>query len=177
MRKWVIAGLIILVGISLAAISVISVDLRDCRRDARLEHGLVQSVRDSLVAAREQLKGKNEEGGQSGELGRQEGQQPHGEQTYLLDEFQIKTLKRRGLSDPVSQLPADLMAHPELIPFEGVVGGTMGFRTSEDITILGPSWVFARFDDGHVMGSCLLEYEISPDSTIHWKLIKAQMDE
>ena len=177
MRKWVIAGLIILVGISVAAISVISVDLRDCRRDARLEHGLVQSARDSLVAAREQLKGKNEEEEQSGELGRQEGQQLHGEHPYLLDEFQIKTLKRRGLSDPVSQLPADLMAHPDLIPFKGVVGGTMGFRAPEDITILSPTWVFARFDDGHVMGSCLLEYEILPDTTIHWKLIKAQLDE
>ena len=177
MRKWVIAGLTILVGIGLAAISVISLDLRDCRREARLELGLVQSVRDSLFAAREQLKGKNEEGGQSGELGRQEGRQLHGEHTYLLDEFQINTLKRRGLSDPVSQLSADLMAHPELIPFEGVVGGTMGFRAFEGITILSPSWVFARFDDGHVMGSCLLEYEISPDTTIHWKLIKAQMDE
>jgi hypothetical protein len=69
------------------------------------------------------------------------------------------------------------MAHPELIPFKGVVGGTMGFYTPEVITILSPSWVFARFDDGHVMGSCLLEYEISPDTTIHWRLIKAQMDE
>ena len=69
MRKWVIAGLIILVGISVAVISVISVDLRDCRRDARLELGLVQSVRDSLFAACEQLKAKNEEGGQSGDSG------------------------------------------------------------------------------------------------------------
>jgi len=177
MRKWVIAGLIILVGIGLAAISVISLDLRDCRREARLELGLVQSVRDSLFAACEQLKAKNEKGEYAGDLGRQEAQQLHGDHTDLIDEFQIKTLKRRGLSDPFSQLPADLMAHPELIPFEGVVGGTMGFRTSEDITILSPCWVFARFDDGHVMGSCLLEYEISPDSTIHWKLIKAQMDE
>jgi hypothetical protein len=177
MRKWVIAGLIILVGISLAVISVISLDLRDCRRDARLELGLVQSVRDSLFAAREQLKGKNAEGEHPGELGRQEARELHGEHTYLLDKFQIKTLKARGLSDPVSQLPVDLMAHPELIPFKGVVGGTMGFYTPEVITILSPSWVFARFDDGHVMGSCLLEYEISPDTTIHWRLIKAQMDE
>jgi len=95
----------------------------------------------------------------------------------LLDESQIRTLKKRGLSDPVSQLPVDLMAHPELIPFKGVLGGTMGFYGPEGITILSPSWVFARFEDGHVMGSCLLEYEISPDSTIHWRLIKAKMNE
>ena len=177
MRKWVIAGLIILVGISLAAISVISLDLRNCRREAQLELGLVQSVRDSLFAACEQLKAKNEKGEYAGDLGRQEAQQLHGDHTNLLDEFQIKTLNRRGLSDPVSQLSADVMSHPELIPLEGVVGGTMGFRAPEDITILSPSWVFARFDDGHVVGSCLLEYEISPDTTIHWKLIKAQMDE
>jgi hypothetical protein len=177
MRKWVIAALIILVGISLAVISVISWSLKDCRRDARLELALSQSVRDSLLAAREQLKAKNEEVERSNDLGRQEARALHGEPAHLLDNFQIKTLKARGLSDPVSQLPLDLMAHPELIPFEGVLGGTMGFFTPEGITILSPSWVFARFDDGHVMGSCLLEYEISPDTTIHWRLIKAHMDE
>jgi len=156
MRKGIIAGLIILVGIGLVVIAFISGDLRECRRDARLELGLLQSVRDSLSAAREQLK---------------EGH------AQLLDEFQIKTLKNRGLSDPVRQLSTDIMAHPELIPFEGVLGGTMGFYSPEGITILSPSWVLARFEDGHVSGSCLLEYEISRDSTIHWKLIKAKMGE
>lgn len=156
MRKLVLPGLLILLVISLAVIWVISGDLRDSRSGAQSEA--------RLEVPRE--------------VPREVPLEPGPDRpSSLLDDFQIKALKKLGLSDPLAQIPADLLAHPELIPFKGVHGGTMGFYSAEGITVLSPSWVFARFEDGHMMGTCLLEYEISPDAAIHWKLIKAQLDE
>jgi hypothetical protein len=164
MRKWVVPGLLILLVISLAVIWVISGDLRDSRSEARLEAPSEAPSEAPREAPRE--------------VPREVPLEPGPDRpSSLLDEFQIKALKKQGLSDPLTQIPADLMAHPELIPIKGVHGGTMGFTSAEGITVLSPSWVFARFEDGHMMGTCLLEYEISPDATIHWKLIKAQLDE
>ena len=148
MRKWIVAGLVILLGISLAV-------------NLTREHPMVKEEANELA----------------GDLAAPATQPVPGQPASLLDDFQIKSLRKLGLADPLSQIPADLMRHPELIPFKGVHGGTMGFYSSEGITVLSPSWVFARFEDGHMMGTCLLEYEISPDATIHWKLIKAQLDE
>lgn len=160
MRKWVVPGLLILLVISVAVIWVMSGDLRDSRR------GTGSAAR--LEAPREVPL----------EVPREAPAEPRPDQpSSLLDDFQIKALKKQGLTDPLTQIPADLMAHPELIPIEGIHGGTMRFYSAEGITVLSPTWVFARFEDGHMMGTCLLEYEISPDTTIHWKLIKAQLDE
>ena len=51
-------------------------------------------------------------------LGDREPQQLQWKQICLLDNYQVKELEDLGLSDPVMQLAADLMAHPELIPIE-----------------------------------------------------------
>jgi hypothetical protein len=148
MRRWIVAGLVILVGISLAV-------------NLTREHPMVKEEANELA----------------GDRAAPATRPVPGQPSSLLDDFQIRSLQKMGLSDPLRQIPADLMAHSELIPVKGVHGGTMGFYSTEGITILSPSWVFARFEDGHMMGTCLLEYAISPDTTIHWKLIKAQMDE
>jgi len=97
------------------------------------------------------------------------------EQAVLLTSADVDELKRDGLSDPVKQLRRDLMAHPEIIPFEGVLGGRMGFYREYEITLLNTSWVFARFDDGHIDGFCWLEYVVAPDTTIHWTLKEARL--
>jgi len=79
-------------------------------------------------------------------------------------------LKEKGLSDPVREIIDDLIKHSELIPYKGILGGTMEFYDRE-IWILNNKWVFAYFEDGHVMGYLLLEYSISDDGKIEWKRI------
>jgi hypothetical protein len=91
-----------------------------------------------------------------------------------LDSSQIEQLRRKGLSDPVEDIITDLRKHNELIPFKGVLGGTMGFYSSEDIMLIS-KWVFAPFEDGHIGGYMLLEYKVSSDGKISWKVIDAYL--
>ena len=94
----------------------------------------------------------------------------------LLRSWDIANLQKHGLSDPEEDLIADLMQHSELIPYKGVMGGTMGFYSSQDIHILSSRWVFAAFEDGHIGGHMLLEYRVDPGGKIHWRVIVAYLD-
>ena len=94
----------------------------------------------------------------------------------LIQNEEIVTLKRLGLSDPYRQLPASLADHPELIPYPGVLGGTMAFHDLDDVILLAGRWVVAPFDDGHVLGYGLFEYQVTPGGHIHWKRVAARMD-
>jgi len=91
----------------------------------------------------------------------------------LLDYVDIEQLKREGLEDPPRQLRESLVAHPELIPFPGILGGTMRILPGEHIALLSPPYVFAEFDDGHIGGSMLLEYTVLPGQEIHWRRLWA----
>lgn len=94
----------------------------------------------------------------------------------LLRSLDIANLQKHGLSDPEEDLIADLMKHSELIPYEGVMGGTMGFYSPHDIHILSSRWVLAAFEDGHIGGHMLLEYRVDPGGKIHWRVIVAYLD-
>jgi hypothetical protein len=85
-------------------------------------------------------------------------------------------LRRAGLVDPANQLRDSLVAHPELIPFPGVLGGRMGFYDREGITLLDRPFVFATFDDGHIGGSMLLEYVTPGQGTVIWKRLWARRE-
>lgn len=78
--------------------------------------------------------------------------------------------------DTVEQLRQDLMEHPELIPFEGRLGGTMDFYDPQRIRVLSDRWVYAEFDDGHSQGAMLLEYERTGDGAIEWDVFDAYLD-
>jgi len=93
----------------------------------------------------------------------------------LLRNWEMERLKK-VLPNPVEDLVADLMQHKELIPFKGVLGGTMGFYSKKDIYVLTSRWVLASFEDGHIGGKILLEYWISPQGKIQWKVLSAYLD-
>lgn len=86
-----------------------------------------------------------------------------------LDPFEIHFLVDRGLADPAGDLISDLVAHPEIIPMEAVLGGSMYF-TEGSVVILSDRWAYAEFEDGHVSGSCLLEYEVH-EGSVTWSVI------
>lgn len=92
-----------------------------------------------------------------------------------LEEWELAELRHRGLANPVADLKADLRAHPELIPFRGELGGTMGIHSDGSVQILGPRWVLADFDDGHQSGSMLLEFSVA-DGRIRWRRLAARLD-
>jgi hypothetical protein len=95
---------------------------------------------------------------------------------HLLRRYDIEELQQRGLTEPIPEIVASLQVHPEVIPFEGVLGGTMGFYYPDRIHVLNTSWVYADFDDGHVAGHGLFAYSVRADSTLEWRTVMAELD-
>ncbi|HEY7728229.1 MAG TPA: hypothetical protein VID50_07215 [Candidatus Eisenbacteria bacterium] len=96
--------------------------------------------------------------------------------TSFLEQLELDELERKGLHDPVMSLKSDLMSHPELIPYEGTMGGTMRFPRPATIILLPGGYAHARFEDGHLSGECLLEFSVQPNGAIEWKRIAARLD-
>jgi hypothetical protein len=94
----------------------------------------------------------------------------------LLDDNDLFELRRLGLADPVHQLRDSLVAHPELIPFPGTLGGTMHFIDHDAIVLLKPPFVFAEFEDGHIGGHMLVSYEVTRGPVVIWKRLWAELD-
>lgn len=88
---------------------------------------------------------------------------------------EMQELKSKGLKNPIKDIRLDLMAHNDLIPYKGVLGGSMQF-SSDDIYILSDRWVRAYFDDGHMVGWVTLEYTVSDGGKITWKVIASGME-
>jgi hypothetical protein len=88
-----------------------------------------------------------------------------------LHSWDIEEMKKRGLKGPVKDIISDLMQHRELIPYKGSLGGTMNFYSAGKIWILTKKWVLAYFEDGHNRGYLLLEYEVTNDGRIKWKVL------
>jgi hypothetical protein len=91
----------------------------------------------------------------------------------MLDADDIESLRNQGLSNPAIQLRDSLQAHPELIPYKAVLGGTMRF---EGVVVLRPPFIFAEFEDGHIGGSMLLEYEVLDQRKISWKRLWSRLE-
>lgn len=91
----------------------------------------------------------------------------------MLDDIDILELRRQGLTNPAAQLRDSLMAHRELIPYPGVLGGTMQFN---EVVLLRQPYAFAEFEDGHIGGSILLAYEVPDSSHILWKRLWSRLE-
>lgn len=89
------------------------------------------------------------------------------------DQVVIRGLQRQGLT--VADLIADLQKHPEIIPHPGIGGGRMGFYFPEQIRVLSGRWVYAYFEDGHIGGEALLEYNVMTPSKISWKVVASRL--
>lgn len=91
--------------------------------------------------------------------------------TISLDDMSIEKLKLLGYED-YSLILDELSNQNAIIPFEGVLGGSMAWRP-ETSYLLNHEWIYATFDDGHVSGSGLLKFVINSDKTIRWTVIDA----
>ena len=91
-----------------------------------------------------------------------------------LTNAQIQAMQRRGIARPELQLRRALVAQPELIPHEPVLGGQMYF-VPEGIHVLNDRWVLATFEDGHIRGQMLLEYDVAHGS-VTWQVIESYLE-
>jgi hypothetical protein len=91
-----------------------------------------------------------------------------------LTNAHIQAMQRRGIARPELQLRRDLAQLPELIPHEPVVGGQMYF-VPEGIHVLNDRWVLATFEDGHIRGQVLLEYEVV-HGNVMWQVIESYIE-
>ncbi len=89
-----------------------------------------------------------------------------------LDNLELLT----GWDNPEEKLIEDLIEKPELIPHEPVLGGTMGFYNRDDIYLLNDQWVLASFEDGHIGGYILLEFEIGEEQEIDWQVLSSYLE-
>ena len=96
---------------------------------------------------------------------------------HMIDELQLEDLRLRGFRGSATTLAEDLIRHPELIPFPGVLGGTMGFYDSTQVHVLNDRWVYAYFEDGHIGGFGVFQYSVGDSGQIKWKCLNAFPDD
>lgn len=94
------------------------------------------------------------------------------EDIKIIDDITRNKLEDKGVKD-YKIIEEDLLSKPELISIEGVLGGTMFFT---DVYLLNDQWVYATFEDGHIMGSGLYAFEILSSGEIQWEQIKSTSD-
>lgn len=88
-----------------------------------------------------------------------------------LNGTSMAEFKQKGFLDPIAAITSDLRLHQELITVPGVLGGAMSFH---EIYVLTHRWALAEFDDGHISGYMLLEYNVSDNGKISWKVIAVE---
>lgn len=89
----------------------------------------------------------------------------------VLTDSELTELGSKGIKDPYRGIPADLMKHPELIPFKGEGGRSFGFNSPDKICLLGPSRVWAYVDDSQTGRVLLLGYEVTEGGSITWRVL------
>jgi regulator of replication initiation timing len=93
------------------------------------------------------------------------------ESAIIPFDFVMVQLKDKGFETP-EELLDTLSNENDLIPYDGVLGGTMRWWPTES-RIINSEWVLGYFEDGHILGHALLEYQIDEQQNVTWKLIKA----
>ncbi len=83
--------------------------------------------------------------------------------------------QRLNTDRPLEVLQEDLISKPELIPYDPELGGKMGFYEADKIIILNEKWVYAPFEDGHIGGYMLLNYDIDNEGNIDWDIVEATL--
>ncbi len=91
-----------------------------------------------------------------------------------LQSWDIKRFQKNGLKNPEEDILNDLMKQGRLITFEPKPGVSWRFDRNETI-ILSKQWVFTKFDEGHMLGSMLLQYSVN-NGTITWEAISQVLD-
>jgi hypothetical protein len=90
----------------------------------------------------------------------------------IPDDRTLAALKSEGFENPAALID-DLRSHPEKIPMNAVLGGTMGFTA---IRIVNEHWIYADYEDGHIAGASIFEFRHTMDGTIQWTVIASEKE-
>lgn len=94
--------------------------------------------------------------------------------TYHYPDYLVSEFNSNGFSD-IQQFLNTLTDHPELIPTEGVLGGTMRWYPEFSI-VLDDKFVYAYFEDGHISGHSILQYNLLGNGEVDWQASQTFMD-
>ncbi len=78
-------------------------------------------------------------------------------------------------ANPERRILQELGKRVDLIPQKAVLGGVMAFVLQESV-VLNRHWVLAVFEDGHVRGQALYQYQMNGQSEFSWQLLADQPD-
>ncbi len=82
-------------------------------------------------------------------------------------------MRTRARPDPRSLAIESLMAKEDLIPWEGMHGGTMKIYDPSLVWFIGPRWCIAWVEDGHIGGYMLLRFDTDTGQT-QWRLLDSE---
>ncbi len=89
---------------------------------------------------------------------------PELSRVYFGSEFE-------DIENPEEFITSELKDRPEEIPLDPVLGGTMEFRR---IVLLSEEWIYAEYDDGHIMGSAIYRYTLHPKGSLTFELVTSR---
>ncbi len=67
------------------------------------------------------------------------------------------------IPEPENFILNDLQENPDLIPEDGVLGGTMRFTS---VTFINGELLVAEFEDGHIMGKAVYTYNVDRNGNL-----------
>ena len=76
------------------------------------------------------------------------------------------------IDDPRKFVISALQQQTEKIPLDAVLGGNMEFR---QIEVLTEDWVMAIYDDGHIQGKSIYEYELQPNGKLKFTEVVSRL--
>ncbi len=94
--------------------------------------------------------------------------------SFTLPDYVLDGLVTRGFKTPLALLE-ELATHDELLPVEGVLGGSMKWWPEYSV-VLNEKYVFGYFEDGHILGYALLKYSFDKDDNLKWQVIDTYLD-
>ncbi len=90
------------------------------------------------------------------------------ENYWFISAYNGSRLARLGIANPEKFVQNALRKRTDLIPSEAVLGGTMNFGK---IQLLGNKWVIADYNDGHIQGRTIFEYQLNDKKELVFKVL------
>lgn len=85
-----------------------------------------------------------------------------------------ESLTNKKVTDPREWLKASLISRQDLIPWEGIYGGTMKIYDPSMVWFVGPRWCIAWVEDGHIGGYILLRFDPGTEEP-KWHLLDSEI--
>ncbi len=87
-----------------------------------------------------------------------------------------KKLSTKTRPEPRSWLIENLLSRQDLIPWEGIYGGTMKIYDPTQVWFVGPRWCLTWVEDGHIGGYMLLRFD-TDEGEPRWHLLDSELSD